>query len=248
MAYEKPATAQTPALIIYLIDVSASMQAEMDGKPRIQVVGEALESIISHMASRCMRGMTLIPRYRLAMLAYSDRVYDMLGGVKTIEELMMEGLPQLDTLRTTDACRAFLQAEKILRREWESLRNGPVPLVCHLTDGEYTGDDPQPVAERIKRMALPDGNVLVENIFISDEVLEDPIDDPKRWEGVFPSTRLASEYAGKLRDMSSALPEQYRRRLATHGFSLGPGALMMLPGNTPDLLALGYQMSAATEM
>lgn len=249
MAYEKQATVDTPALIIYLIDCSASMSEPMEGdRTRLQVVWEALDTILRQMLMRCTRGMSIFSRYRIAMLAYSDHVYDILDGVRSIEQLAAAGMPALTTLRTTRTAKAFTQAEKLLRSEWKNLRGGPAPLVCHLTDGEYTGDDPEPIVNRIKAMTLPDGNALVENIFMSDEVLPEPIEDTRRWPGVFSSSRLAGDYARKLRNMSSELPESYRQNLTIAGYRLEPGALMMLPGNNPELLALGYQMSAATRM
>ena len=32
-------------------------------------------------------------------------------------------------------------------------------------------------------MSVPDGNVLVENIFISDHLMNQPISEPRRWKG-----------------------------------------------------------------
>jgi hypothetical protein len=31
----------------------------------------------------------------------------------------------------------------------------PAPVVCHLTDGEFTGEDPRPIVEKIKNLACP---------------------------------------------------------------------------------------------
>ena len=49
MPYEIEATSKTPALIIYLLDVSASMRTNMGGKQRIDVVGEALQVALQQM-------------------------------------------------------------------------------------------------------------------------------------------------------------------------------------------------------
>lgn len=247
MAYERQATVQNPALIIYLIDVSASMSSPLGDRSRIQVVTDALQSTISQMLARSTRGSSIFPRYRIAMFAYSDAVYDILDGVRSIDELK-DGIPELATLRTTQTSRAFVAAERLLRQEWSKLRTGPAPLICHLTDGEYTGDDPEPVARNIQGMLLPDGPVLVENIYICEDVLTEEIDDPFRWPGIFPTTRLVSDYARKLRDMSSPLPESYRLMLENSGYSLEPGCLMLLPGTDSELVSLGYQMSASTRL
>ena len=44
--YETPATSRTPALIIYLISVGASMRKPLGDKRRIDVVEEALKGIL----------------------------------------------------------------------------------------------------------------------------------------------------------------------------------------------------------
>jgi len=55
--------------------------------------------------------------------------------------------------------------------------NSSAPVVCHLTVCEYTGEHPRLVVEKIKKLKVPVGTVLVENIFISDGILKQPIQD-----------------------------------------------------------------------
>jgi len=115
-----------------------------------------------------------------------------------------------------------------------------------MTDGENTGEDPEPIVRRIMQMAVPDGHVLVENIFISDRVLPKPIADPRKWPGILPDTKLTSNYARKLQAISSPVPGSYRMMMLEMGYSLDTGAVMLLPGVNPELVAMGFQMSAAT--
>jgi hypothetical protein len=240
------ATSKTPALILYLLDVSASMSQPLGNKSRIEVVMESLTTAIRQMVFRSTKGGRLAPRYRVAMIAYSDHVYDLLGGIKTIDHIAALGVPELSPMRTTETAKAFLQAEKFLQAELANLRDCPAPLVCHMTDGENTGADPEPIAKRIMEMAVPDGNVLVENIFISDDVLPHPITDPTQWSGIMPGTKLSKEHAKKLFAMSSPLPESYRAMMLENNYHFDPKAVMMLPGVSPELVAMGFQMSAAT--
>lgn len=246
MNYETMATQRTPALIIYLLDVSGSMSRVMGNKMRIEVVSESLTSALRQMVFRSTKGGRLSPRYRVAMLAYSDHVYDLLDGVKSIEHVAKLGVPSLSTQRSTETAKAFIQAEKILQEELPNLQSCPAPLICHMTDGEYTGADPEPIVQRIKQMAVPDGPVLVENIFISGDILSDKIADPATWPGIMPDTQLGNEYARKLRDLSSPIPESYRAVMLEFGYRLGANARMMFPGFSPELVSLGFQMSAAT--
>lgn len=246
MSYQTLATSKTPALIIYLLDVSGSMSEKLGNKRRIDVVMEALGTMLRQMVFRSTKGSNVSPRYRIAMYAYSDHVYDLLGGVKTVDQIAQLGVPGLSTMLSTDTARAFAQAEKLLQQELPNLSQCPAPLVCHMTDGEYTGADPESVARRIMAMRVPDGNILVENIFISENVLKEPITDLKRWSGVRPSTKLASNHAHKLRAMSSPVPPSYRALIREMGYDLADDAVMMIPGMTQELVQMGFVMSTVT--
>ncbi len=246
MPYDTLATSRTPALVIYLLDVSASMTQPLGNKRRIDVVTDALTVALRQMVFRSSKGSLLSPRYRIAMLAYSDHVYDVYGGIKTVDQVARVGVPELSPMRTTDTARAFEQAEKLLQAELPNLRQCPAPVVCHMTDGEFTGADPGPVAGRIVQLAVPDGNVLVENIFITDKVLASAVSDASQWQGILPDTKLQNPYAAKLRAISSPVPDSYRATMLENGYHLAPGALMLFPGMSPELVAMGFQMSAAT--
>ncbi|WP_047153274.1 vWA domain-containing protein [Aneurinibacillus tyrosinisolvens] len=251
MEYRIQATQQTPAYIIYLLDISASMNQLMDAggeqKRRMDVVTTALSSAIRQMVFRSTKGSRLSPRYKMSILAYSDNVFDVLGGVKGIDEVArMRPLENIQTQRLTNTAKAFAAAEKILQKELPALKNCPAPVICHMTDGAFTGEDPEPIVKRMMNMKVPDGNVLVENIFISDEILAAPIENSRKWPGIMPETELNEEYGDKLKRLSSPLPESYREMMVETGYRIEPGALMMLPGTNADIVSLGFQMSAAT--
>jgi len=248
MPYEVLATSMTPALIIYLIDVSASMNRDLGGKRRIDVVSEAIKVAFQQMIFRSTKGGRISPRYRMAMFAYSDKVFDVLDGIRGIDEVALKGVPKITTMRTTDTEKAFRQALRILKEELPKLLDHPAPVVCHLTDGEFTGEDPSPIVEQIQNLEVPDGKILVENIFISDEILDTPIDDPRQWKGIHSDTKMTGGYAKNLRDMSSIIPESYRELMLEMGFRIASGATMMIPGTSPELVELGFQMSAATRV
>ncbi len=248
MPYETEATSTTPALIIYLIDVSASMRNPMGDKRRIDVVAEALRAVFEQMVFRSTKGGSVRPRYRVAMYAYSDKVYDVYGGIKTIDEIVQMGTPELATLRTTETAKAFRQAKRLLEKEMPRLEDCPAPLVCHLTDGEYTGADPEPIAREIMQMRNPDGHVLVENIFISDRLLTEPIGDVYQWPGIRASTPLKNKYAVKLRAMSSPAPESYRVMMLEMGYNIAKDALLFFPGTSTELVEMAFQMSGATQI
>jgi hypothetical protein len=244
--YSTLATNQTPALVIYLLDVSASMAQSLGDRRRIDVVTDALMQVFRQMVFRSTRGGRLSPRYRIALIAYSDDVYDLLGGIRGIDEVAQMGAPELSPQRTTDTARAFAYAERLLEAELPRLQSCPAPLVCHMTDGEFTGEPPEPVVRRLMQMQVSDGHVLVENIFIAEQVLSESVPDVARWKGILPETPLQSEYARALRRMSSVIPENYRSMMRENQYQLSPGTVMLFPGTSPELVALGFQMSAAT--
>jgi len=246
MSYDMLATSKTPALVIYLLDFSGSMSRSMEGRRRIDVVGEALKAAIQQMIFRSTKGSLISPRYHVALYVYSRDVFDVFDGIKPIHEVARLGLPELSTMNSTDTAKGFAQVEKLLQARLGDYQDCPAPLVCHMSDGEYTGKDPQPIVERIMGMAVPDGNVLVENIFISDQILAKPVDDPKQWPGILADTELRTAYGLKLRAMSSLLPPSYRIMMLEMDYQIAPGAAMLLPGVNAELVGMGFQMSTAT--
>jgi hypothetical protein len=199
------------------------------------------------MVQRSTKGTTVAPRYRIAMYAYSSQVTDLLGGIKTVAELAQMGVPRLQPMDATDTAAAFREAKRLLSAELGNLQDSPSPLVCHMTDGEYnSGGDPEPIAREIMQMSVPDGDVLVENIFVTDKALTQSIADPKAWTGITDETPLASPYAETLMRMSSPIPQTYASVMAEMGYRLAPGARMLFPGNTPEIVELGFAMSGAT--
>lgn len=262
MSYDALATAKTPALVIYLLDVSKSMAYRLGTRSRIDVVVDALKHVFEEMTSRCMKGKVLSPRYRVAVYAYNDQVHDVLKGVKTINELVDIGVPILGTERKTDTAAAFLAVEALLQREIASIRASdeaelrknpdsrdihPAPLVCHMTDGEFKTEDPEPIVRRIMNMSVHDGHVLVENIFISDNILAEPVGNIRSWKGITNRTRFSGLFGEKLFRMSSPMPSSYRKNLIEFGgYRLAENSVLLFPGENSDLVELGFQMSGLT--
>jgi hypothetical protein len=246
MPYNVLASSKTPALIIYILDVSASMSQPLGNKKRIDVVMDALQATLERMVFLSTKGGKVSPRYRIAMFAYSDHVYDLLDGIKTLDQVAQLGVPELSTMRSTDTARAFSTVEKILQQELPNIETCPAPLICHMTDGEFTGADPEPIVRRIMQLKNQDGYILLENIYISDKLLTENVSDVQNWSGILTSTKLTNQYAQKLRNISSPLPDSYRIMMLENGYQMSPGALMMLPGLSPELVEMGFVMSMAT--
>lgn len=249
MNYQIEATSTTPALVIYLLDISYSMIKPLDGsdgKRRIDIVSDALEAALRQMVYRSTKGKKVSPRYRVAMFAYNKGVWDILGGVKTVLEVAQYGVPELTPTSVTNTANGFVQVKKLLQSELPAMQNCPAPLVCHMTDGEYTGNDPANIVKEIMSMNVPDGNVLVENIFISDDILLEPIEDVSWWPGINATTKLNNKYARKLRDLSSPIPSNIHEVMVEDGLHLEEDAIMLFPGVNREMVAMGFQVSGAT--
>jgi hypothetical protein len=244
--YNTLATSQTPALVIYVLDISGSMSNPLFGRTRIEIITDALYQALQEMAFRSTKGGRISPRYRIAMYAYSDDVYDILGGIKPIDKVAQMGVPKLIAQRATDTARAFRQVEILLKSELPNLGNCPAPLVCHITDGEYTGDDPTPIMQRIMGMSNSDGDVLLTNTFIADEILKTPIKSASKWKGILDEAEIISDYARVLFQNSSIMPLSYRSVFLERGYSLIPGARLFFPGLFPEFLEMSFTMSMST--
>jgi len=240
------ATSKTPALIIYLLDVSKSMNEQLDGRPKIDHVSEALKGILGTMVKRSTKGEVISKRYRIAMCAYSEAPHDILGGVISIDELALKGYPQLTAQSSTNAASAFRWARDLLRHELPKTKECPAPLVCHLTDGAHTGEDPAPIAGEIMQMSNDDGNVLIENIYVGPALTAKPLGDARQWPGLFSVDEIVNPHAAHLFEMSSRLPETYAALLAEEGYNMKPGCHMLIPGTNQELIRLAFTMSGVT--
>jgi hypothetical protein len=228
-----------------------------NGKKRVEVISDALGEIAVTMTARSTKGMIVSPRYRVAIYVYNDEVYDLLGGVQSIDQLVRDGIPELranDAKGHTQTAKAFVEAERLLQRELPNIQHCPAPIVCHMTDGEHDNNSsPIPIVERIKRLTTQDGAVLVENIFMSDTILANPVRNVAQWSGIAPdgsdfSKGPEGDYARTLMRISSPLPSSFSEQIVNEtGYALEAERPMMYPGSSIDFVRLAFTVSAGTK-
>ena len=239
--YSLPATFKTPALMIFLLDVSGSMSQELiNGLSRIDAATQIVQKIAQKMVMRSTKGTLVVDRYHIAMFAYSGQTIDLLGGIKSITELAKLGVPRLTVLDMTDTAGAFSVVRDFLISELPTYVKCPAPLVIHITDGEFNGGDPMLVAEEICTMNVEDGNVLLANIYlkgVSSEYSAFFTSDKPEW---------LDTYEEQLFHMSSLFPEQYRAIFKEFGYDIHPGAKMYFRGWFPEIYGLLIPMSGTT--
>lgn len=249
--YSIPATYDSKAHIVYLLDSSGSMSSPINGIPKINLLFEAFKEILDRMIDRSIKGGELYrPRYRIAVITYSDEANDDLtsGTFVDVKDFWDAGLPRITPGGNTNTAGAFDKAYDLLaalRNDPEIYEKCPAPLVCHVTDGKYTTANPQQIVERIKSLRFKDGAVLVENLFIADNLVP-PIPDVTTWSGLTDVSQLGDRYAATLFHMSSCLPESYAAVMEDEGFSIKAGSKMMYPGQHANLIKLAFVASGAT--
>jgi hypothetical protein len=251
--YTQPATTLTPALVIYLIDTSDSMNQLCGSVKKIDLVNTALRESIRHMIRRSMRDGVPQPQYQVAILAYNTAVTDFLNGICALPDFVQAGVPRLIAYGETDTTSGFAAVEKLLESYQASLQRSPTirrpaPLVCHLTDANFTTDDPAPLVKRIQAMRFSDGPVLVEHVYMAEDMLRQPIEDWSQWSGVLKVNDITNEHARKLFHLSSPLPDVYRQNINNYGYQLQKGSLLFFPGAKQELMKLAFAISAGTQL
>ena len=240
------ATRDRPAHLVYVIDTSYSMAEPLEGKRKIDHVHAALRASIIEMIKRSTTGAVLSPRYQIAMIAYSEQADDVFGGFLDITKIAEMGFPEFSASESTDTRAGLIKARDLLARVVPTIGRCPAPLVCHLTDGDFTAGDPEPIAREIMQMALPDGNVLMENIYLGSGLTRTAIPDYRLWPGLQHEGELTDEYARKLFRMSSCLPSSLAETIQADGLNLAAGRRMLLPGSNPDLVQVAFTMATST--
>lgn len=252
--YKNLANTDHPATLIYLVDISGSMKAPMpDGKKRIDVAKDAIQTAYAQMIQRSLRQGRIHSRYRVGMIAYTTSIYDVYDGIITLDKLKEEGVPPLTPQKSTDMAKAFRYAHKMIKEDIQSwspewLKSCPPPMVINLTDCEYADETEDPVgfAKQVQQISVPDGNVLVENIFITDQITL-PSSDIKSWSGYKLDETTGDPYGDKLLEMSSLVPASYAEIMREQqGLKMREGTAMMFPGISREFIQAGFVMSTVS--
>jgi len=241
LPYTRWATCRNPGILIYIVDVSRSMGDSYLGKRKIDFVNDLLGMTLPEIIRYSKDGGRILPTYKIGIFAYAEDVENFYGGLEWLDKL--PGLPDLKIMNeSTDTAKAFADVLALLELELENMQESPAPIIFHITDGEYTGDDPEPFARRIMSTKTRHGESLLLNILISENMLSNPVEDLSKWGGVKKNTDVKQKYAKKLLNMSSKIPERYEKRLKESGFSIKSGAKLLFP---LDALEIASKIFAA---
>jgi hypothetical protein len=253
LMYTRPATTHTPALIIYLINASVSMNELCGTTTKIDLVNRALYETIQMMVQKSLRETKVLARYKIALFAYNNAtVIDVLDGIRDLSDLVWAGGPIITPGGdTTDAARGFVAVEQLLNICSAEFQHCPAPLICHVSDTPLLQQNSSAimrVVRSIRSIHVDDGPLLVENVYIAENALQKVVPDWQLWGGVLQETNLADDNAKLLYRLSSPLPAKYRQNMNEYGYHLREGAAFFFPGLHTELVSMAFAASTAVSI
>ena len=255
MAYTQSWGTPSPGHIVYLVDLSGSMENKID------YTIDALSSVFNSLVGFCAKGRTVAPRLTCTVIGYNYKakvIWDNMPILEIAKKCVASrknGMPIFD--KNTEfkpefqTCMrlAFDEAKKDIEK-WIVKQKAanmiiPAPIVINITDGyPYEGDSKNwnqvsqetlASVRALMNIATPDGNVRVFNIH----------HDPKinKTELLFPSNRPTNAAEQFLFDASSEIDDNTLKGTARL-FNAEKGARYMVsnvkdPGLLNKLIEFG---------
>jgi hypothetical protein len=254
--YLNLASSESPSIILVLIDISHTMEKNSiasPGETRIETALELLRRFIIECVQRSFKQKEINPRYRIGMFAYGDELFDLNEGVRSIGEIAAAGIPQLSLLEgRSNVSKAFRYAGEVLNEEIKKyssvIYDIPTPIVINIT-GDLSIDHSSEenlftAVEQVRALSVPDGNVLVQNIFIPAEGEVGSAESQLYqqnfvgWQGFGMSEDLRDDNLNKWLRLSSPLPRSYFNSYVDLGCSFQMGTRMLFPGTLEGFLPL----------
>lgn len=192
MAYKQQWGTPSPGHIVYLVDLSGSMENKID------YTIDALYSVFKTLVSQCAKGNTVAPRLSCTVIGYNYEArviwndMPILEIAKKVVAFRKNGTPIFDKEKEfkpqyqTCMRLAFEEAKKDIEK-WIAKQQAanmtiPAPIVINITDGyPYEGDsktweqvcqETLQAAKALMEVSTPDGNVRLFNIHHDPESQE----------------------------------------------------------------------------
>lgn len=253
-----------PGLLVYLVDLSGSMQWD----EKIKRVSNTIWKVVDCLLAGCQDMGNYKERFRLEVIGYNQYTYKLFsGGVNDLNahidktasteqfmDIEKEGKPQ----GLTHMAAAYEKAAEVVR-QWISKQRAkdipiPAPVVINITDGypeekglndEQSRSKALAAAKALMGISVPDGKVLLFNIHIDGVAGKEP-------EIQLPNTRPADSRKGFLYDASSELNDEFVARAQRAGLPASKGSHFMV-SNVSDqrilsrLIVFGSSVSGLTK-
>lgn len=260
MAYKQLWGTPSPGHIVFLIDLSGSMEKKIDYTINV------LNSVFRTLVGRCVKGETVAPRLSCTVIGYNCTakvIWDdmpILEIAKKVRNFRKNGIPIFDKHTEfkpeyqTWMRLAFDEAKKDIER-WIAKQKAanmiiPAPIVMNITDGyPYEGDNKNwsqvsqetlQSARALMDISTPDGNVRLFNIH------HDP--DSNGTTSIFPSSLPSHPAEQFLYNASSEMDEDTLRG-AANKFGTSRGARCMVSNlKGPDELLTLIEFGTTKEV
>lgn len=253
-----------PGLLVYLVDLSGSMQWD----EKIKRVSNTIWKVVDCLLAGCQDMGNYKERFHLEVIGYNQYTYNLFsGGVNDLNDhldetasteqfmdIEKEGKPQ----GLTHMAVAYEKAVEVVR-QWISKQCAkgipiPAPVVINITDGypeekglndEQSRNKALAAAKALMNISVPDGNVLLFNIHIDGVAGKEP-------EIQLPNTRPTDNRKGFLYDASSELNDEFVARAQRAGLPASKGSHFMV-SNVSDqrilsrLIVFGSSVSGLTK-
>jgi len=251
MPYQAEISRTNPSMFLFLLDQSGSMTDKFGGGggKKDEKVADAINSLLYNLTIKCAKSEGVRDYYHVGVLGYGTQVGSAFGGSLAGRELApistIADAPESIEERTkkiddgagglidqkvrfpiwfkpvaaggTPMCQALRDAQKITKQWLSEHPDCFPPIVINITDGESTDGDPLSPAQQLREMQSSDGQVLLFNVHLSSSGGM-TVEFPDR------EVELPDQYAKKLFNMSSILPEHIRSAAEQESFKVTPNS------------------------
>lgn len=246
MPYRADISRANPTAFLFILDQSGSMAEAWEGTRKAQGLADAVNRVIAELITLCSKEDGIRPYFHIGALGYGGdgvvtllpadahwltstemeplaeiekrkgAISDGFGGIVEVERPVPTWI-QIEASGGTPMLKALTAAAHLVAQWCDEHREAYPPTVIHITDGESTDGDPEPVAEILRQLATLDGEVLLFNLHLSSV---------KGVKSIFAASEedLPSAAAQRLFRMSSPLPQPLAKSARDLGLAISEGA------------------------
>ena len=243
MAYNLAWGSNHPGHLVYLLDLSQSMESGQ----KIDNVIETICEVSEYLIAMSEENKELRNRFSISVYGYNSDVVTLFKGSvleldKKLEEQYNKKLPLFDKNNeakpqwqtyTEKGFKTVTEDVKqwIAKKKKENIPT-PAPIVIHITDGypyehernpEQARDAALKAAKKLMEISVPDGNVLLFNIHIGEDGLG---------QLSFPNVRPKDDDRGFLYEASSVMTDVFVARAKAFGLSAKEDSRFMVSNET----------------
>lgn len=285
--YTRAADSDSPALFVFLLDLSRSMykdELKVNGMYRYQIAEQIINDTIRTLATKSLKINGIKPRYHIAVIGYHKQNANILRQVSHLIEYNQsmnnkknkadvdQGIYPIGALENfkitneiinrainaggdmylypegeTHMIQAFNSVYTLIESHIEQYWECHPPYVFHITDGANNQNGDLVAAfEQLTSLSTAYGSTLVSTAYIGDDLMNiDP-----NWRGITSRTIFTnqrSEWAYKLRQISSKMPASFRAAIKNDlNRNMDPDTYLFFPGTDKQMINAAITAAVST--